>query len=591
MTTLGGQASATGNPAIHPSRRWYWIAGGMIAGAVICIALAVAWFSSVNRQITDFQRVPAPGQAGVTFAQPGGYVLYIEKPGQCCSFSVSTGSPGAFSSWSTEVGLCCYFNVGTGSSPPFPSWSMQVALVPVSGGPQVSISTWQGATESYSIAGHQGQTAMYFTIDNPGRYLLATRNAAPGSITDVAVGRGIGRGILVPLVLIIAGSSAALAGLLTGVVTVFRRRRARRSGPVPPFVPPTGEAGPAVSAPSEHAANGHEAPPSSYLQGGPVGFGAAIRYGLRHWLVYRGRASRSAYWWFILFTAIAAFAVDIILIPIAIVISTSIDATTAAALNAVLIGVPVIYLGLVSLALTVRRLHDTGRSGWWVLIALVPFAGAITLLVFTLSEGTPEPNRYDAVAAHTMGAPGYRRDALVVIGAGLAALAVVVVAAVASSSPSSSSSTASSSPPSPRAPGSPTRSSSATSPPRQLRFDQLRAGDCLRLPHIDTISTWPDMFTAVPCTQPHTGEVFFAANIWPQSSAYPGDKAIGNQADARCGRAFTAYVGIPPDQSAFTYSDAIPDSTSWSSGDRSVQCIAYNPSGAPMSYSIKGTNK
>jgi hypothetical protein len=86
---------------------------------------------------------------------------------------------------------------------------------------------WRGATESSSIAGHQGQTAMYFTIDRPGRYLLATRNAAPGSITDVAVGRGIGRGILGPLVLIIAGSFALLAGLLIGVITAFRRRRAR----------------------------------------------------------------------------------------------------------------------------------------------------------------------------------------------------------------------------------------------------------------------------------------------------------------------------------------------------------------------------
>ena len=72
MTTLGGQASATGNPAIHPSRWWYWIAGGMLAGAVICIALAVAGFFSVNRQITDFQRVPVPGQADVTFTAPGG---------------------------------------------------------------------------------------------------------------------------------------------------------------------------------------------------------------------------------------------------------------------------------------------------------------------------------------------------------------------------------------------------------------------------------------------------------------------------------------------------------------------------------------
>ncbi len=45
---------------------------------------------------------------------------------------------------------------------------------------------------------------MYFTIDHPNRYLLAAGNATPGSITEVAVGQGIGRGILVPFVLIAA---------------------------------------------------------------------------------------------------------------------------------------------------------------------------------------------------------------------------------------------------------------------------------------------------------------------------------------------------------------------------------------------------
>lgn len=215
MTTSGGQASVTGNPVIHPSRWWYWIAGGMVAGAVICIALAVAGFFSVNRQIADFQRVPVPGQADVTFTASGGYVIYIEKPGQCCSFSV-----------------------GTGNSGPFSSWSMDLALQPVDGGPQVPVSTWPGITQSYSIAGHQGQTAVYFTIDRPGRYLLATGNATPGSIADVAVGRGIGRGILVPFILIAVGSLAALAGLVTGVVTASRRRK-----PGPPVMPPMDDGG------------------------------------------------------------------------------------------------------------------------------------------------------------------------------------------------------------------------------------------------------------------------------------------------------------------------------------------------------------
>src|SRR5215470_7462176 len=117
MTTLGAQPSGAVGPHVRPSRRWYWVAGGLLAGGVICVAFAVAGFFALNRQIADFQRVPVPGQAGVTFTQPGGYVLYIEQPGQCCSISVG------------------------GNSAPFPSWSIRVALQPLNGGPQVPFST------------------------------------------------------------------------------------------------------------------------------------------------------------------------------------------------------------------------------------------------------------------------------------------------------------------------------------------------------------------------------------------------------------------------------------------------------------------
>src|SRR5215469_6391613 len=189
MTTSGAPPGGAAGPHVRPSRRWYWVAGGLLAGGVICVAFAVAGFFALNRQIADFQRVPVPGQGSVTFTQPGGYVLYIEQPGHCCSISVASDT----------------------SNAPFPSWSMQAGLQPASGGPQVSIGTWRRLTESYGISGHQGQTAMYFTIDHPGRYLLAAGNATPGSITDVAVGRGIGRGILISFILIVAGAFAVLA--------------------------------------------------------------------------------------------------------------------------------------------------------------------------------------------------------------------------------------------------------------------------------------------------------------------------------------------------------------------------------------------
>ncbi len=47
-----------------------------------------------------------------------------------------------------------------------------------------------------------------------------------------------------------------------------------------------------------------------------------------------------------------------------------------------------------SIAVSVRRLHDIDRTGWWLLIALVPLVGAIVLIVFHVLDGTPGPNRY-----------------------------------------------------------------------------------------------------------------------------------------------------------------------------------------------------
>jgi len=113
---------------------------------------------------------------------------------------------------------------------------MEVGLRPVNGGPPVSIRDWSGATESYGAAGHEGQAAMSFTIGHPGRYVLATRDAVPRSITDVAVGRGIGRGIAVPIVLLLAGVPALACALAAGGITAFRHRRARRGQLATPAV-------------------------------------------------------------------------------------------------------------------------------------------------------------------------------------------------------------------------------------------------------------------------------------------------------------------------------------------------------------------
>ena len=128
-----------------------------------------------------------------------------------------------------------------------------------------------------------------------------------------------------------------------------------------------------------------QAGPRGYLQGGPVGFGDAIAEAFRNMFNYQGRASRSAYWWFALFQVLAWVGVLILAFIFA--------AVHVPAVSILLYVAAVIGSILVSLSLTVRRLHDSDKSGFWYLIAFVPFGG-IVLLVFTLLEGTPGQNRF-----------------------------------------------------------------------------------------------------------------------------------------------------------------------------------------------------
>ena len=124
---------------------------------------------------------------------------------------------------------------------------------------------------------------------------------------------------------------------------------------------------------------------------------------------------------------------------------------------------------------------------------------------------------------------------------------------------------------------------------------QLRPGVCLTGSNLDLGGggTWPLWLKAVPCTDQHLAEVFFAGNAWPQSMAYPGDYVVGDQSYARCRSAFRAYDGIGNPISEFSILSVSPDD--WASGDRKLVCAAYestpqNPEGTPVDYSIYGSH-
>ena len=100
----------------------------------------------------------------------------------------------------------------------------------------------------------------------------------------------------------------------------------------------------------------------------------------KKYAVFSGRARRTEYWMFMLFNVIAGIILGIV------------DAILGT--GGVLGAIYALAVLIPGLAVSVRRLHDTSRSGWWLLIAFVPIVGAIVLLVFSLQDSTPGPNAY-----------------------------------------------------------------------------------------------------------------------------------------------------------------------------------------------------
>jgi uncharacterized membrane protein YhaH (DUF805 family) len=96
---------------------------------------------------------------------------------------------------------------------------------------------------------------------------------------------------------------------------------------------------------------------------------------------FEGRNTRTQYWMFILFYAIFYIA--------CLVVDNILGKPIFSGLYSLVLLVP-------SIAVATRRLHDTGRSGWWQLIALIPLIGAIVLIVFLAQDSAAGDNEYGA---------------------------------------------------------------------------------------------------------------------------------------------------------------------------------------------------
>ena len=101
---------------------------------------------------------------------------------------------------------------------------------------------------------------------------------------------------------------------------------------------------------------------------------------LENYVNFKGRATRPEYWWFFLFQVLLSIVVNILSFAVPIL--------------GTILGLASLAILLPGLAVGVRRLHDIGKSGWFLLVALIPLIGTIWLIVLLATEGQSGANEY-----------------------------------------------------------------------------------------------------------------------------------------------------------------------------------------------------
>lgn len=104
---------------------------------------------------------------------------------------------------------------------------------------------------------------------------------------------------------------------------------------------------------------------------------------LKKYAVFSGRAQRAEYWYFVLFNMLISFAFNLLVI-------FDVNAIIVLVLSILFM----LAIVIPSIAVLVRRLHDTNHSGWWFFINFIPVIGMIVLLVFLVTDSDPAENQY-----------------------------------------------------------------------------------------------------------------------------------------------------------------------------------------------------
>lgn len=106
----------------------------------------------------------------------------------------------------------------------------------------------------------------------------------------------------------------------------------------------------------------------------------------QHYADFQGRASRSQYWYFVLFSFLISLAISIVTGILGSILGTSIFSFLSVIYSLAVL-VP-------SVCLAIRRLHDSGKSGWFLLLGLIPLIGAIILIVLMVLDSEADRNQY-----------------------------------------------------------------------------------------------------------------------------------------------------------------------------------------------------
>ena len=110
----------------------------------------------------------------------------------------------------------------------------------------------------------------------------------------------------------------------------------------------------------------------------------AVQSVFGNYATFTGRARRSEYWYFVLFNFLVSFVLNLL-------------AGAISHGEGPIMFLPAIWglaVAIPSLAVSIRRLHDTGKVGWWVLIGLIPIVGEIVLIVFLATDSQPGTNQF-----------------------------------------------------------------------------------------------------------------------------------------------------------------------------------------------------